>query len=180
MLETLKDRSTDKVTIDDMETIDNQQETYKDSRGYLGAILDGEGYVSIHVNQHKTSSRGNPRPQITPRISIGNTSSGLIEKCVRIINDLGVGCLVKNRILPSGKKFQTIHVVGMKRVGKLLPEVMGHLAEEHKAKNAKLILEFIRSRMSKEQNVTYTPYELALADSCKHGSSTTTRETLAA
>lgn len=168
MLEVPKDLSTDKVTIEDMLTMDNQQEI---KAAYLAGIMDGEGYVSLHVNQHKSPGRGNPRPQITPRISIGSTSPEIIEKCVEIIHALGVGCLVKSRTLKSSKTFKTIHVVGMKRVGALLPQILHHLTL--KAKNSKLVLEFIHSRMSKEMNTTYTQYELGLANACKSSSETT-------
>ena len=174
MLETPKALSTHKVTNEEI-TMDNQQEI---KAAYLAGIMDGEGYVSLHVNQHKKCNRGNPRPQITPRIAIGSTSSEIIEKCVDIIHALGVGCLVKERTLKSSKLFQTIHIVGMKRVGTLLPKILHHLTL--KSHNAKLILEFIQSRMSKEMNVTYNEYELGLVDACKQRSSETTRETLAA
>lgn len=167
MLETPKDRRTHEVKYDDMITMDNQQETLN---SWLAGIIDGEGNIMIHVNQHKKCNRGNPRPQLTPRLQIGSTSSEIIEKTKQAVRQY-TGCLVKDRILPSGKLFQTVHVVGMKRMESLIPHIMPYLTL--KQTNAERVMDFIRSRKSKQTNATYTEYEWALAAATKNGSSET-------
>ena len=170
MLETPKALSTHEVKNEEMFTMDNQQETLN---AWLAGILDGEGSLMIHVNQYKRPSRGKPRPQLIPRIQIGSTSPEIIEKCRKAINQY-TGCLVKDRVLPSGKIFQTVHVVGTKRAQALLPHVMEYLTL--KLSKAKAIMEFIHSRQSKNRNTTYTKYEWALVAATHNGSSETTCE----
>ena len=170
MLETPKGQSTHKVKMKDMETMDNQQET---DFAWLAGILDGEGYVSICMNQHKHRKYGNTT-QYLPRVSVGSTSTEIMEKCKRILTELGVGYNITDRKLPSGKIFQSVIIVGMKRVGKLLPFVVPYLTL--KCQNAMRIYKFIQMRL--HSNTPYTLEELNLVQQCKTGPSETTREAL--
>ena len=178
MLESPKALSTHEVKIEGMSTMDNQQERSLLEKialdSYLAAIVDGEGYLAVVMNQYKRPSRGNPRPQLMPRMSIGSTSPGIIEKSKRAL-DQYTGSLIQDRILPSGKLFQTIHVVGAKRLQAVLPNIIPHLT--WKKDNAELVMEFIESRLSKERNVTYNEREWEIVSLTKNRSSETTRET---
>lgn len=149
-------------------TIDNPQET---DFAWLAGILDGEGYVSICMNQHKHRKYGNTI-QYLPRINIGSTSNEIIEKCKNILSKL-VGFHLSARKLPSKKIFQTIAIAGNKRVGKILPFVLPYLTL--KKANAERVLEFIELRT--DANWPYTLYELGLIGQCKTGSSETKRKT---
>jgi LAGLIDADG-like domain len=151
-----------------MLTMGNPQET---DIAWLAGVLDGEGYVSICMNQHKT---GRCKVQFAPRVSLGITSLEVIEKARRILDSLEVGYLVKDRRLKSGKMFISIVIAGMKRVGKLLPFLIPHLTL--KGHNARRILKFIELRFSHASNIPYSEEELALVQQCKTGPSTTTRE----
>jgi hypothetical protein len=178
MLESSKALSTHEVKSEGIFTMDNQQERLDSTKieldSYLAAIIDGEGYLAVNVNQYKRPSRGNPRPQLVPRMIIGSTSSKIINKTVQAINQY-TGHLIKDRTLPSGKNFQSILVVGAKRLAEVLPNVIPHLTE--KKERAELVMEFINSRLSKERNITYNAREWEIVELTKSRSSETTRET---
>jgi hypothetical protein len=170
MLEYPKAQSANEAKMREIKTMDNQQET---GIAWLAGILDGEGYVSICMNQHKGRANGQKKIQYSPRVSIGSTSQEIIEKCILVLKSIEVGHLVKDRELKSGKLFSSVIVVGALRVKKLIPFVLPYLTL--KKANATRMLEFIDSRLSKERNITYTTQELELVRLCKTGSSETTR-----
>ena len=142
---------------------DNQQEI--GLVAWLAGIIDGEGTVSLSINKRRKQMI-----RSTPKVIIGNTDQGIIDKCVEAITMIGVGKYLRIKrpaprrvcgvMVKEFKQVTTIEVGGFKRVRTLLLAVQPWLAGE-KAKRAELLLTFIEGRIGyaesskKAQNVTY-------------------------
>lgn len=144
---------------------DNQQEI--GLVGWLAGIVDGEGTVSLTISRRANRSQ---TIRTTPKVSIGNTDAGIIDRCILAFNQIGVGHYAQNVRRPAGHvlgvpvaKFKTVtmlEVTGLKRVRTLLDAIRPFLAGE-KANRADLLLKFIVGRIGyaklskKAQNLSY-------------------------
>ena len=110
---------------------DNPQQTVSDlERGWLAGIIEGEGSIVLTLTkQHAKRIAGVPM-RVDPRVIITNTDGVLIEKCLSVINRLGVGGWVVHTrpnnvglVKRPSKDITYIYIQGFKRVHKLLKEI---------------------------------------------------------
>ncbi len=136
--------------------MDNQQATPFEI-GWLLGIIEGEGSLGLYWNQ--------VRKQIYPVIHIINTDKVLIDEAIRILYRIGAGGHVLSSTenkMPHWKRRYDLHVVGIKRLAKLLPRLLEYWTiptiKRHKAN---MILEFCLSRLSNPvpENGRYTNRE---------------------
>lgn len=141
---------------------DNQQQTVSDLEvGWLAGIIEGEGTIGLQI--HKRKGR-NQQMRVTPRVIISNTDKEIIEKCVNILDGIGVGKWVhmtraNNKKVSSlfalngadGKRYRDMHQIqidGFKRLRLLLPAIRPALFGE-KRHRADILLRLISNRMAK-------------------------------
>lgn len=144
---------------------DNQQEI--GLVGWLAGIVDGEGTVSLTISRRANRSQ---MIRTTPKVIIGNTDAGIIDRCILALDKIGVGHYAQHIQRPAGhvlsvsvakfKPVTVIEVTGLKRVRTLLNAIRPFLAGE-KANRADLLLKFIVGRIGcaeaskKAQNLSY-------------------------
>lgn len=111
---------------------------------WLAAIIDGEGSITVQV---VTKSDGSIR--LTPFVAINNTDEGILAKCRRILDSVGVGHQTHQHGVGSGFESRLpcwlLRVNAGKRLKVLLPLLLPHLASV-KHGYAEKVLEFIRLR----------------------------------
>jgi len=134
---------------------DNQQEI--GLVGWLAGIIDGEGTVSLTISHRASRSQ---TIRTNPKVVIANTDAGIIDRCVKALDVVGVGAYQRlDRPAPgmvcgvSVKKFKPVTIIeinGFKRVRTLLNAVRPFLAGE-KASRSDLLLRFIEGRIGYAQ-----------------------------
>lgn len=148
---------------------DNLQESGLVARiGWLAGIIDGEGTVSLLISERKgNDARCNMR--IQPRVTIGNTDEGIINRIIETLDMMGVGRYVKHerpkaRNIPgfnANKPVTTVSVDGFERLRLLLPVIIPHIAGE-KRQRAEILNRYIvqrserAEREGKAANMSYT------------------------
>jgi len=133
--------------------LDNQQRRY----GWLGGIIDGEGYIVLNSRQQTKRRERN----LVPMFGIVNTDELLITTVESLLTELGVGYYRNDRAATSKwKKTMRIVVAGAKRCSKFLTAVQPYLIS--KKNHAELVLEFIESRLSKNRLLPYSERELEI------------------
>lgn len=122
-------------------------------KGYLSAIIDGEGTVSI--------SRQNQKGR---NISFNNTSHELLEKIQQIVG----GSIFDKPLSGLGKKPQfQIEINGAFRVYPILNQIISDLTVQRE--RAKIVLKFCEMRLSREKrNSPYTCEEIELIQKFRH------------
>lgn len=136
--------------------------------GWLAGIIDGEGSIVLLISERKgADARCNLRVQ--PRVIVGNTDQGIIDRMIEVLEHLGIGRYIKHdrpmpRDIPGfhpNKPVTTVYVEGFKRLKILLTVVAPHLAGE-KQRRAEILLRYIRQRdarseaAGKASNMSYT------------------------
>jgi hypothetical protein len=139
---------------------DNPQETVSSADvGWLTGIIEGEGSISLTTSIR--SQRKYNTLRVTPKVIITNTDNRLIEKCLRVLGEMGIGKWVKHKQAPpissslenwtprkSFKDVVVIEVTGMKRTNSLFAQIIPHMAGD-KRERAALLLEFTSVRISR-------------------------------
>ncbi|HKS73273.1 MAG TPA: hypothetical protein VJQ82_08750 [Terriglobales bacterium] len=120
--------------------------------GWLAGIIDGEGTVSLTISRRRQNMI-----RTTPKVLIGNTDEGIIQRTIEALAKVGVGhyqrhCRpipghVMGRPVPAFKPVTMIEVSGFDRVATLLKAVQPFLAGA-KAERAQLLIKFISERLS--------------------------------
>lgn len=159
-------------------TMGNQQATQADI-GWLAGIIDGEGHIGLSL-QNKARSRS-----VKFDLQIVNTDSGLIDKVVRIMRELDVNPLLRERIhIKKTHNTNTIITVGrMAQIKRILIATKEHLTGIKREK-ADMILALIESRITKTRADRYDEAEWKIVEMFRHrfvgkcGASTTAREAL--
>lgn len=126
--------------------MDNQQAR---EVGYLAALLDGEGSLSLDASPDK---RGNVR--YTPRISVGMTSQATMDKLRFLYVKYEVPYYQTKRVYPE--PYLPVYVLEVRRfkyVKRLLELVMDDMAG--KKKQAELLIRFVNSRVDENGDVRY-------------------------
>lgn len=135
--------------------LDNQQERLVASV-YVAAMIQGEGSILLDLNKRRGA-----KIQITPRVVIYNTDLEVIDKLVRCLNQLGVGCHCwwsKTTKTPIAH----VKVLGFKRVSSLFPHVLPYLVGL-KRRKAELIQAWIDRRRAAPKRAPYTKEDLESA-----------------
>lgn len=136
---------------------DNQQETAtKAEIGWLAGIIDGEGSVTMLINRRRDRTQV---LRINPRVTITNTDKAIIEKSILVLTKLGIGKYVSitkpnnsGLVKRPSKDITYIDISGFRRLARLLPILIPHLAGE-KMLRAKALFEFINRRVSMAKNL---------------------------
>ena len=98
-------------------------------RGWLDAMIDGEGSLSLTYGRQRTS----PRPRIDIRIDISNTNRALLEKAQMIIGGGSISCAQHT----GNRKPHFRLCIRANKIREILPQL--HLIA--KAKQCGLLLE---------------------------------------
>lgn len=144
---------------------------------WLAGIIDGEGTIGLLISSRADRLGRKQLLKVDPRVVVGNTDQGIIDRCVEALQALGVGVYVRhNRLAPKighpgfnpTKPVTTVHVHGFKRIRTLLNAILPYLAGE-KRKRSELLLTFINGRLEsseasgKASNVSYTEKDVSNA-----------------
>lgn len=123
--------------------MDNQQERLAFDIGWIVGIIEGEGSILL---TRKTKG-------LYPSIQIGNCNQGVIDRTVRILKAINVGCYVTpgERRTSEDRIFKRIDIGGFQRLIKFF-EVVKLDYFEGKWEEAFLLTEYLRIRSSKEAN----------------------------
>jgi hypothetical protein len=126
--------------------MDNQQERLAFDIGWVVGIIEGEGSILL-----TKKPRG-----MYPSIQIGNCNQGVIDRLVRILNQVGVGCYVtpSPSVTKGGRLFKRVDVGGFKRLQKFF-EVVKLDYFEGKWHEAYLLVEYLKIRAEKEANAPH-------------------------
>jgi hypothetical protein len=132
----------------------NQQERLL-NLAWLAGILEGEGNFSLVYGSGK---------RIMPRIGIINTDYVLIDTCCGILSENEIGHYVQERVggcagNPKHANAKNITIAGLQRVKKCL-SILLPLLRAKKHGIAKLILEYIETRLARPKNAPYTPKDV--------------------
>lgn len=111
--------------------------------GWLIGLIDGEGCFTLNK---KRSSAG--ATYYFPTIQITNTNVLIIQKVLRIVHEMGVGCYNYSRVPKVGKVYHRIEICGLKRVKRFMDEV-GDLFECRRSQSD-LLRQYVELRLSKD------------------------------
>ena len=129
---------------------------------WLAGLYDGDGCFAMDNSYQQ--SLGHKR--LLPKVHLITTCRKTHQRVMEILHELSVGVHVVHRENPQPSKVGKynswaprwdIVVAGMKRVRTLLPHVLPHLVTKYE--EAKLLREFIESRMSGSLRGPYTERE---------------------
>ena len=108
-------------------------------KGFIAGMIEGEGCLTF-INDISQKFR-----VISPRVSISNTSLPLLKYCKKII---GKGCIVQQKVDNKNRKcWYDLKLKSQRDILELLTLINPHLVS--KRKDAEILLEFIKSRLSK-------------------------------
>lgn len=149
--------------------MDNQQVTNVDL-AWLGGIWDGEGTISLRRSLQK---RGNKNPQFSPRVSMVNTNSAILEKVVNILDSLEIKYYFREKdqggFAGSRRQCFLVSVETLGNAVKLLVAIRPYLVG--KRFQCDMLLKFCESRLRKIRNpkggnhrVEYSAQELEWLD----------------
>lgn len=131
---------------------------------WLAGLYDGDGCFGLYKHQVTSSKR-----RLVPRIHLITTCTKTHARVKEVLAYLGVGNHTHFRETPFKNGVEThfrfsprydLNVVGLKRTGTFLPLIIPYLVT--KQEEAKLLLEFNESRMSRGIRDPYTPRELEI------------------
>jgi len=151
----------------------NQQET---DLAWLGAMLNGEGYVDVEL------VKAEAKTYFSPRCSISNTDPAIIVRSAEIFRSLGAsyyigktgsrpGTVSKYKVRTNRQSYM-IRCDKISSLQKLLEYVIPWMVGEKQAK-AKLVLEYCRSRIERtggklarnqHSSIPYSDRERALVE----------------
>lgn len=170
---------------------DNQQATLIKNLSYLAGIIDADGSIGVNKSKQKNSYT------YTPRCGITNSNSEIINKVIKIIDEMNVKAYIfeKSRNNDKWKNCYEITVRKLISLKILLENLIPYLYG--KKSQAELTLRFVNSRLSamEKKNIikqgkngkiiecirtdNYKEEEINLFDQLrklnKRGASTTTR-----
>lgn len=154
---------------------DNQQQTVSDFElGWLAGFLEGEGSICLQIHERESHRKQNLR--VTPKIIFTNTDIGMIERCVNILDRLGIGKWVHHTnprnnpnglVKKSSKMIHYVHVSGYERLYKLLSIFEGKLGGEKNLRCIRL-LALVKRRIERceslqmGKNLSYDETDIAL------------------
>jgi hypothetical protein len=121
--------------------LDNQQQT---DLAWLGAMINGEGYVDV-----ESIKRGD-KFYFSPRLSIANTDPAIIVRCTEILRSILVNYYICKTGTLGGKNRQcySIRVDKLSQLHRLLQAIIPWMVGEKQAK-AKLVLDYVQSRFDR-------------------------------
>jgi hypothetical protein len=136
--------------------LDNQQATL--DLGWLAGAIDGEGCVGI-TRRNRVARLGFT---LKPHLQIANTDKAFIDRCAGILTTLKIPFHISSYD-GKGRRKQAwqITVAGLKRVAKALPLLVPHLTGV-KAEKAKLVLEWVDSRLADWHAAPFTSRQLKI------------------
>ena len=140
--------------------MDDQQARLYAWKHWLAAFVDSEGCVLLYKSN--SVARRYPFYRITPLIHIVNQDLAMINQAAHILRILDIGFLV----ITKTKGLHMIWISGFKRVYKFLDIFYDLLVS--KRDEAKVVLDFIKSRWSKTKFDDYTTEEMNMLDQCKY------------
>ena len=111
------------LTMQQSESLDNQQRSIEERLCWLGGIIDGEGCITAGAGHTKTGhGKIYKHRRYIPLISIVNTDEKLINEAIKILDEVGIGRWVNYRTAtkghPTWKPKWEIMITGMKRCAK--------------------------------------------------------------
>lgn len=141
----------------------NQQASSRDSDlSWLAAALEGEGWFIFHVSDRRKQGR---HIEINPQVAFGNTDWAFSQSCYEISKKWITGCHMSIRdrkVKPHHLKSYIVTWAGMKRCTALLEAIIPYM-RSGKKRRAELLLEFIKSRLSRpEKTKPFTTHEIAI------------------
>ena len=101
----------------------------------------------------------NHKGVLVPYASLENTNSKIIAKVVMTLKDLGCSWYCKDFIPTVKKPYTRVQISGMKRLQRFLNKTQGLWLGRRDNLRTSLMLEFINSRLSKHQGVSYNDRE---------------------
>ena len=122
--------------------------------GYIAGVLDGEGHSRLRLSRGRKGGRS-----ISPIMLISNTNLDLLKKCQKV---LGMGVIKKcspSKKAVFRKPCYQLRILGIQRNKAILELLLPELTV--KKEQAKLILVFCKSRVSKPAKSPYTSEEFA-------------------
>jgi hypothetical protein len=132
------------LTMGQFSGLGNQQATV--SWQWLAGFVDGEGCFCFYLNPRKTR----PHPNAVPSVIIVNSHHETIRMIGRFLQEHGVGFHISDRKSPKygthWKPVLVLEVWGIKRVSKLLPQILPYLIT--KCVQAEAMQKFIDARLS--------------------------------
>lgn len=153
---------------------ENQQQTVSEFEvGWLAGFLEGEGSICLQIHQRESSRKQNLR--VTPKVIFTNSDLGIIERCVSILDRLGIGKWVHHTnprnnqnglVKKASKEMHYIHVSGFKRIHRLLALFRGKLAG-NKNVRCEVLFRFVDRRLKlseqtrMQQNFHYDGVDVA-------------------
>lgn len=137
--------------------MDNQQGRLC-NLSWLAAVIESEGSISyikrLYYPQKKT--------HYLPSVTIVNTDADLLNACIAIMKENGIGCYVGKKRQPkssiSKKECAMVQVTGYKRIKTLL-ELLKPFFKSNKRFRCDKLLEIINYRLSIQRNAPFTQRE---------------------
>lgn len=136
-----------------MDTNNQQERTL--ALGYIAAMVQGEGSISLDV----LPRRG--KYQLQPSVRIYNTDPEVVELVMTQLAILGIGsfCMWHTHTNPKHKAIAHIKIAGFKRVGALLNQIGDFLVGE-KGRKALFLRQWHRRRTEVPHNTPYSDDEI--------------------
>lgn len=125
----------------------------KEDSIYLAGIIDGEG----HIGMSKLTRKDNGKDWFTPRLNITNTDIRLMDWLSHRFCDKGLNAYIQQQKKPGGDGWKiryTFQVSGPSSIYSVVSLVEPYLVL--KKEQAKLILEFAKSRIGLVKGTPYT------------------------
>lgn len=122
-----------------MVEMDNSQERTFEI-GWLVAMIEGEGNISLAWSGKKNNA------QLQPRIQITNTDKLVLDKAAEISNKYNIGCYINWRHVGKPKQTGVAMWIGNKRVHAILKLITPYLLG--KKERAELLQSYIERRFS--------------------------------
>lgn len=98
--------------------------------------------------------------KIIPKIELDNTNSKIIDKIISTFKFLGLAFYAGNYVPDKKKPYTKISIAGVLRCKKFLEKTRNLWRSDRNYQRSEAILNFINSRLSKEQKETYSEQEV--------------------
>lgn len=142
-----------------MEDRDNQQEITETDKAWLAAMIEGEGHISMGFHKYN-GAKGRRRFAVKPTIGFANQDELLIEKVASLIKAIGAkGTLIREvrGHYEHSRNSMKVTLCGMTAVLRVLENLIPYLVGSKVAK-ARLLAEFIKSRLARDRTHQGNPY----------------------
>jgi len=145
------------VKIISINNMGNQQVT-SNNWAWLAGIWEGEGSFSIIRAYRRNKKTQEEIPSYTGRLTLSNTSDGMIKEIERVVGSLGVKCSIWRETAsrkPTHKLAVHITINRQKDVLKICKKMFPYLVS--KKDRAGLVMEFVASRSHYKRKVNRDP-----------------------